>query len=135
MSDKNVFSAAAAISAADCPSEWIDVPEWGGGCFIRGMSGAQRDALETEVAKRKGGQHFRARVVQMCCYDDKGRQIFGVHQITDLTRKGAAVLDRIVDVALRLSGMDDKERREIEKNFEMGASDSSGSASVPTSAS
>lgn len=106
------------LSASDLPNEEVPVPEWGGSVFVRTMSGIERDAFEQSIvdSKKRGLVNVRARLaVQVVC-DSAGSRIFTDADADALGRKSGKALDRIFDVAQRLSGIGAKDVESLEKN-------------------
>lgn len=106
MSDRNVLNAEAILAAADLAPVWVDVPEWGGGVYVRAMSGVERDAFDAELAE--GGPdavltNIRARLVARCASDAEGARVFQDSDIPALGEKSGAALDRVFTVAQRLN--------------------------------
>ena len=97
----------------DIVTEDVDVPEWGGMVRVRGMTGHQRDDFETSIVEANKapvlpGQQSasvgtRARLAARCIVDEDGRRMFSAEDAGILGLKSAAALDRIFDVACRLS--------------------------------
>jgi hypothetical protein len=106
------------LGASDLPTEEVPVPEWGGSVFVRTMSGMERDAFEQSIvdSKKRGLVNVRARLaVQVVC-DSTGARIFTDTDADALGKKSGKALDRIFDVAQRLSGIGAKDVEELEKN-------------------
>jgi len=106
------------LAADDLPFEDLDVPEWGVKVRVRGLTGTDRDAYEAKsVALRRGGQdielrlaNFRSRLVVKCLYDpETGERIFGDNETAQLGAKAARVIERLFDIANRLSALVDDE--------------------------
>jgi hypothetical protein len=130
------------LAADDLTFEDHQVPEWGGATVrVQAMTGTDRDAFEAKmVALKKGGQNdakavelrltnFRSKVLVKCLHDpETGERVFEDNEAHKLGGKNAAVLDRLFDVAKRLSGMDEKAVEEAEGNS--GTAPSGGSTSV-----
>lgn len=97
----------------DIKMELVEVPEWGGSLYVRGLTGFERDRFEAEVvddrkdSKRMNLTNVRARLVALAVVDENGTRLFKPTDIEWLGQKSAAVLDRIYDVATRLSGISD----------------------------
>jgi len=110
-----LLSKDAILAASDIPYEDVEVPEWGGTVRVRGLTGAERDAHEVKMAeaRRKGValevvlHNFRARLVVKCLIDEQGNRLFSDDDAKVLGEKSAPVIDRLFDVARRLSGMTD----------------------------
>jgi len=124
-------------AATDIDTEDVPMPEWGGTVRVRGMTGTERSAVEaTMIASR--GQKFevradalktiRERTVATCLVDENGGRLYGDKEISALGRKSAQSIQRLFDVAQRLSGMSEAETAAIEGNSEAAPSGNSDSA-------
>ncbi len=105
------------LEAQDQTIEEVAVPEWGGVVLVRGMTGAERDALEAETGA--GGmnlENFRARLLVRCIVDAEGQRVFRDEDAEALGKKNARALDRIFAVATRLSGLTNDEVEALTKN-------------------
>jgi hypothetical protein len=124
----------AILTANDIRTEEVDVPEWGGVVLVRGMTGTERDAFEARVVETHGKTtrvnlvNFRAKFVASVCVDDAGQPLFTEADIAALGKKSAAALQRVFNVAQRLSGLSDEDVDELVKKSENGQSADSGSA-------
>lgn len=103
---------AAILAIDDFQREEVEVPEWGGAVIImRGLSGDERDAFEASNTVGNGAARslnlvgIRARLVQKCAITPSGESLFTADQVEALGAKNGAVLDRLFDVARKLSGM------------------------------
>ena len=121
----------AILQADDLLWEDVEVPEWGGTVRVRGLTGAERDAFEAEMVERKGKklrmdmQNFRARLVVRSVVDEDGKRLFTDRDAASLGDKSAAALQRVFDVAQRLSGLSEQDVAELVGNFDEGQSDDS----------
>lgn len=115
----------AILNVVDLPTERVDVPEWGGTVLVRGLDGTARDHLELSL--RDGLTNIRARLVALTVVDERGERLFNDNDVTVLGRKSAAALNRVVEVAQRLSAITDGDVKELEKNSVSGQSEDSGS--------
>lgn len=127
----------AILTASDIQTEEVAVPEWGGTVRVRGMTGAQRDAYEDASLsmpdKKKQTRAFiykdaRARLVAWSVVDENGKRVFSDADIPRLSEKSAAALQRIFNVAMRLSGISEEDIEELIKNSPDGQSEDSGTA-------
>lgn len=125
----DIMTADEILAYDDIPRELVAVPEWKGRkVWVHGLDGTGRDAFESEVSGggAKGAvrnlANFRARLLVRCLRDAKGEQLFSPEQMAALGRKSGRALDRLADVALRLSGMDAKALEEAEGNSGGGPS-------------
>ena len=113
-----LLSKLAILSAQDCKTESVDVPEWGGAVTIRSMTGAERDAFRAQIADagdRNVGL-FEAALLALTLVDDQGQRLFELDDVEALRAKSAAVLDRIARAAMKLNGMADESVEDAEKN-------------------
>lgn len=107
----------------DVVTEEVVVPEWGGRKVrVMGLTGRGRDDYEAAILDQRGKKtrvnmrNARARLVALTVVDERGERIFSDDDIPMLGQKNAAALDRIFDVARRLSGLSDEDVEELEGN-------------------
>lgn len=119
------------LGAQDLPTEDVHVPEWGGWVRVRGLTGAERDAFEAEIIQTRGREthvnlrNIRAKLVARTIVDEEGKRIFGDADIHALGEKSARALQRVFEVAQRLSGLTDQDVEELAKNSESALPDGS----------
>ena len=113
-----------AIAAAqDTLTETVEVPEWGGSVLVRGLSAMQADEYRKAQFKGKGKRMrldmtlAHARLCALCMVDEAGKRLFSDTQVAVLGRKSGKAVDRVYEVAARLSGLSDDDE-ELEKNSE-----------------
>lgn len=118
------------LAATDIVTEWVDVPEWGGGVFVRGLTATERDRMEASLLNAKGQpqiaklETFRARMGVSALVDEHGAKLFrGDADLAALGKKSAAALDRVLDVARRLSGMSEADVEELTGNSDTDQGD------------
>ena len=110
------------LAVADIKTEEVQVPEWGGSVFVRGLTGAQRVKFEMKVVEHRGTkqiwhrENIRARIIVMSVVDDKGELLFSEKDIKAVSEKAAGALERIFNVAQRLSGLSKQDVAELAKN-------------------
>lgn len=104
------------LAASDGKCEVVDTPEWGGSVAVRSMTAGERDKFDSLVSSTKGIGFSGVRVwtVLTCCVDDSGVKLFKPEDEAALRLKSAAVVERLFDAALRVSGIVDAEK--LEKN-------------------
>jgi hypothetical protein len=77
--------------------EAVDVPEWGGTVFVRGLTGSQRDQLEMDFMPAKDGKpkaiNVRGRVAAWSVCDEAGKRVFADRDADALGQYPADVLD------------------------------------------
>jgi len=115
-------------------TEIVEVPEWGGSVKVKALTGSERDKYESDSLTGRGRNrdinlaNIRARLVALTVIDDNGKPLFSSIDIAALGGKSAKALDRIFDVAQRLSGISEEDIEELAKNSESGQSDASTSS-------
>lgn len=131
------------LAVNDVSIEKVYVPEWHDEVIVRGLTGEERDDYEASRRQIRNAGTPRAEVVFIqdnaraallvkCLIDEDGERLFTDRDAPALGQKNGAALDRLYDVATRLSGMSDDEAEAIEGNSET-ASDASTSSSPETS--
>ena len=122
------------LAAVDLKIEAVETPEWGGNVFVRNMTGKARDAFERtrfKMVKDKVEvihENTRAALLAVSLCDAQGHLLFTAQDIEALGEKNGAVLDRLFDVAQRLSGLRQKDTEERLKNSPSAPSDDSGTS-------
>ena len=112
--------------ADDIQTERVEVPEWGGAVLVRGLTGAERDAFEASVVgeRKKDSkfnyQNFRSRLAVMSIVDEDGKRAFSQADVQRLGERSALPLQRIFNVAQRLSGIDEGDVEEMTGNSSSG---------------
>lgn len=107
------------LSADVLASERVKVPEWGGEVMVRELTGAERDDWESSIVSTDGrnvkvnSANLRAKLVAMSVVDEDGKRMFSDKDASKLGRLSAAALDRVVDVAKRLSRIADGDVEEL----------------------
>lgn len=110
------------LGIKDLQIEQVEVPEWGGYVFVRGMTGAERDSFEASVVDIRGSSqkinmlNVRAKLVSLTVCDENGERIFEDADVIELGKKSALALQRLFDIAQRLSGLSKEEVNALEKN-------------------
>ena len=119
------------LKVVDVKYEDVEVPEWAGSVRVRGLTGRERDEFEASTAMLRGKQvvpfleNIRAKLVAWCVVDADGNQLFTQHDVHALGEKSGAAIDRIYDVASRLSGMSEEDIKEMEKVLRLDRLDGS----------
>jgi hypothetical protein len=113
-------------AAEDRKPETHSVPEWGGEVCLRCMSGPARESFEEAVSgKSSGDRNFRAHLLVRSLCDEKGQRIFTDQDVDLLGDKSAAVLIRLAEAAMRLSGIGASEKKESATDSPLGDDSSS----------
>jgi len=119
----------AILQAEDLPTEDIEVEEWGGAVRVRALTGAERDAFEQSIVEQRGKstrvnmRNIRAKLVALTVVDGDGKRLFSDKDAELLGKKSAAALDRVFEVAQRLSGLSPEDMEELSGNSEEGQSE------------
>jgi hypothetical protein len=128
------------LATDDRTRELVEVPEWGGSVWVRSLSGLERDRYEgAMVAYRrlaKGGleidrvvtDNIRARLVSLSVVDEAGNRLFTDVDVIALGSHSAQALNRICEVAQRLSGLSTQDVEALKGAIERDPTDASPSA-------
>jgi len=122
MAKPKLLTREAILQADDLPRELVEVPEWGGALYVRALTGAERDAFEQSIVETRGKntrmnlRNIRARLVALTVIDEDGNRLFSDDDVEALGRKSAAALNRVFEVAQRLSGLRPEDVEELAGN-------------------
>lgn len=131
------------LNAVDVQTEKVPVPEWGDDVIIRGLTGDELDNFQGSVRQfrptfdGKGMETvliqdgMRAKLLVKCLVDEAGERLFTDQDAPALGAKNGAVIDRLYDVASRLSGLSEEEKAEMEGNSETPTEDGGSTSSLP----
>lgn len=127
MGKEAFLSRAEILSAVDKTIERVECPEWGGAVYVRTLTGSERDLFEQSMlddrGRRKGSvPNIRASLAAKTICDQDGNRLFTDKDIDSLGTKSAAALDRVFDVAQRLSGLSKADIEDLAKNSAGGQS-------------
>ena len=133
-----MLSAEEILAADDLAEEVVDVPEWGGSVLVRELTGTVRDWYQKsliEFGMLKPGEEIEMKVrlenasVRLCALSiwDKaaGKPMFGLEKVVQLGEKSGKALDRVYQVAQRLSALSDEDMKELVGNSDGTPSDDS----------
>ena len=124
MSELVALSREAILQADDIEIRKVEIPEWGGYVYVRGMTGKERDDYEASLVKQRGRdtqvnmRNARAKLVVLCAVDEQGNKLFSEGDIAKISRKSAKAIDRIFTVARELSGITEDDMEELTENFD-----------------
>lgn len=104
----------------------VPVPELGEGKVIPiwGMTPRERTDFEDRQSRLKKAERakhkaeIRERILVECCRNDDGVKLFTADQITRLGQRRGDVVERLVNVALELSGFTGQDLEALTKNSE-----------------
>ena len=112
------------LSIADLKTELVEMPEWGGSVYVRGMNGAERDKFEGSLVEQRGKErkvntaNIRAKLASLTICDESGKRLFSEADVQAISQKSASALQRIFEVAQRLSGITDADVEELAEEIE-----------------
>ena len=113
------------LSVEDLPYEDVDVPEWAGKVRICGLTAEAASAFASRLLEvGPDGQvrsiHTETAMVDLLAHtlvDEKFNRLFGDAEKVELGKKSAAVLSRLFEKALRLSGLGRNTVEDLAKNL------------------
>ena len=112
MEGKAALTKAQILGAVDVKIEEVFVPEWGGSVYVRNLNGRGRDAFEGSRVRIKENnkvemihENTRAKLLSLTVCDAAGELLFTEEDVAALGEKNASALDRLFDVAQRLSAL------------------------------
>jgi hypothetical protein len=126
------------LDKEDRATEIVEVPEWGGAVTVRALSGTERDHYEgsmvryqrtdkgTVEIKSVETENVRARLVSLSVVDEEGKRMFAEKDVLALGDKSAAALNRLFDVAQRLSALTNRDVEELEAGLKGDLNGTSG---------
>jgi len=106
---------------AKVPREEMTVPEMGK-LWVYGLTAGQKDEYENSVVRLSGRNrrvhlaNARAQLLILTVHDQHGKRMFGEADMGRLCQVPAIIVDPVLDVARRLSGMAAEEIEELVKN-------------------
>jgi hypothetical protein len=126
------------LDKEDRATEIVEVPEWGGAVTVRALSGTERDHYEgsmvryqrtdkgTVEIKSVETENVRARLVSLSVVDEEGKRMFAEKDVLALGDKSAAALNRLFDVAQRLSALTNRDVEVLEAGLKGDLNGTSG---------
>ena len=121
------------LEVSDIQIELVEVPEWSGDVYVKGMTGQERDQFEDSMIKRTKKGSFskvsladlRAKLCSLTICDADGKLLFTLRDVHALSRKSAAALQRVYIVAQELSGITDEDVEDFAEVLEESPFDAS----------
>lgn len=102
------------LEAQDIKVEKLYIPEWGGEVFVKTLTGAERDQLESELiqfspngnVQKMKLDKIRTLLAFLSLCDETGTRLYTDEADREkLSNKSASALDRIATKAQKLAGM------------------------------
>lgn len=108
------------LSIDDIQEEVVEIPEWGVKVLVRGLTGEARAELLSRATDLQGKINYKklyASLLILSTYDPETKEpVFEDSDRDELMKKSASAIDKIVQVAMRLSGIGKIEEENLEKN-------------------
>jgi hypothetical protein len=138
----------AILAADDLKHEDVEVPEWGGTVRVRELTATERDQVESGTVNLSVGadgkpqadvnqsimESFRARLAAYSIIDEAGARLFTDQDMILLGRKSSSAMQRVFNVAMRLSAFTQGDVEELVGKSEAAQSGDSPSDSASPSA-
>lgn len=109
------------LKPLEVAKEKVDLPEFGEGkhCIVWGFNAKERTDFELSLQNRKGKlnlQQVRERLIVASVRDEQGNPLFTQDDVAAIGNQSSTVVQRIFDVAMRLSGFSDSDVESLAKN-------------------
>lgn len=110
------------LTKTELRRELVSVPEWGGSIYLRALRADERDEYEQSLMLRRGKtvelrmKGARARLIAACAVDSQGNQLFDASDAEAIGNLDGGTLDRLYEVASKLSGLRDEDVEELTGN-------------------
>ncbi len=119
---ENVLTREAILARRKLRAELVEVPEWQGSVYVRELTAAERDHWEGKLVNLKGKvatvtfDNARAALAAATVVDAEGSRLFTVEDVEALGQLSGAALNRVYEVAARLSGITEEDIEELTGN-------------------
>jgi hypothetical protein len=120
---KSALNKAAILEVKDISIEKVEVPEWGGYVYVKGLTGSERDQFEASLVTGRGKEstvnmaNIRAKLISLTICDEAGVRLFAEADAPAIGKKSAAALQRIFEVAQRLSRIGNDDIKELSEGL------------------
>ena len=102
------------LAADDLNCEDVHVPEWGGSVRVRTMTGKERQQFQKSAHEDgEPAGDFMELLIVACTVDKDGNALFTSDDVSALSEKSAAALERVFKAAAKLNGLTQDELDEI----------------------
>ena len=128
-----ILSREALLGATTVPTETVEIPELRAIVKVRGMTAKERTQFEKQFVTESRGRTkrnfdaFREQLVVFCCVEPK----FSESDVAQLSLVRADVIERIANVAAKLSGITEKDIDELGQTSDETAASSTSSSPLP----
>ena len=119
MENTKILSKQDIIEVDDLPKELIEVKEWGGSVYVRGLTSGERSVFEKEASSKEGIDvaTLRERLCAMAMINENGESLFSLKETKVLSKKSAVALQRIFIAAQKLAGIGEEMVKEAVEDF------------------
>lgn len=114
------------LKVEDLPREEVHVDEWDLDVWVRSMTAAERDDYEQSLLESSGTgrnlklipnlQNAKAKLVARTLVEENGDRVFTDSEAGQLGGKAASAINKLYEIARRLSGISDTDVEEMVKN-------------------
>jgi hypothetical protein len=103
--------------AKNLPTESLEIPEWTETVWFRPMTGAQQERLQKFNDANESKVMLRARIVAYTLCEEDGTPIYPDDKdVVEVNKFTGPVLDRLLEVAMRVNLLTPESREELAKN-------------------
>lgn len=109
------------LNADDIKKEVVPVEEWDCELEVRGLSGKERNSILNKVMNKQSGEMdldtlYTTLLIKSVYDPETGEKVFEEKDRDMLSGKSGAALEKVAQVASRLSGLDNKGVQNAVKN-------------------
>jgi hypothetical protein len=127
------------LAAEDRAAEYVAVPEWGGTVRVIALTGTERGLYEASLttfrSNGKGGLEMapgnvansKVRLAALSIVGEDDKRLFAEADILALGDKSSAALERVVEVAMRLSAFSPADMEALKEGLKGDRNGSGGS--------
>lgn len=112
------------LNVKDIKTELVEVPEWGGSVYVRGLTAKEADIIQDSMIVNRNSKHpgvsmkdLRASFCAACVVDEQGNKLFTAKDIIALGEKSISALEKIHSVAEKLSNVDETAIDRVKEDF------------------
>lgn len=108
--------ALAILDCDDVETAYVDVPQWKGRVKVKSLRGDQASALHAIGKDQKRNKEFLARLIVVGAIKEDGSPLFNKDMVEPLSKRSFAALNKIAGKILELSGMNEEQGKNLEKD-------------------
>ena len=106
----------AILASDDYKFASVSCPEWGGEVRVRGLTAYEQSVITKLITEDKK-HDITLKVVQFGCVDENGERLFSAQDMDELKKKSFAVIERLGEKIMKLTGVGDADEVEnLKKN-------------------